>query len=101
LPSHVPNRGHRPPPEPETVSASQQRGPDVIINADRLRYEMAIRGMTAGELARLACVNKNTMTRALSGRPVSRRTLRELSRALLTYPTLRMVDVLLDKPQVA
>jgi transcriptional regulator with XRE-family HTH domain len=73
----------------------------VIINADRLRYEMAIRGITAGELARLAGVNKNTITRALTGRPVSRRTLRELSRALLTYPTLRMADVLLEKPQVA
>ena len=57
-------------------SASQPRGPDVIINADRLRYEMAIRGMTAGELARLAGVNKNTINRALTGRSVSRRTLR-------------------------
>ena len=82
-------------------SARQPRGPDVIINADRLRYEMAIRGMTAGELARLAGVNKNTINRALTGRSVSRRTLRELSRALLTYPALRMADVLLDKPQVA
>jgi hypothetical protein len=75
-------------------SASQQSGPDVTINSDRLRYEMAIRGITAGELARLAEVNKNTITRALAGGPVSRRTLRELSRALLMYPTLRMADVL-------
>ena len=73
----------------------------MIINADRLRYEMALRGMTAGELARLACVNKNTVTRALCGRPVSRRTLRELSRALLVYPTLRMADVLVARPEVA
>jgi transcriptional regulator with XRE-family HTH domain len=75
--------------------------PTVIIDADRLRYEMALRGMTAGELARMACVNKNTITRALSGRSVSRRTLRELTRALLAHPHLRMADVLLAKPQVA
>ena len=73
----------------------------MIINAERLRYEMALRAMTAAELARLASVNKNTVTRALSGRSVSQRTLRELSRTLFSYPTLRMADVLLDKPQVA
>jgi transcriptional regulator with XRE-family HTH domain len=73
----------------------------MIINANRLLYEMALRGMTAGELARLASVNKNTVSRALSGRSVSQRTLRELSRALLAYPPLRMADVLLDKPEVA
>jgi transcriptional regulator with XRE-family HTH domain len=73
----------------------------VIINAERLRYEMALRAMTAAELARLASVNKNTVTRALSGRSVSQRTLRELSRALLSHPTLKMADVLLPKPQVA
>jgi len=73
----------------------------VIIDADRLRYEMALRGMTAGELARLASVNKNTVSRALSGRSISGRTLRDLTRALLAYPPLRMADVLLTKPQVA
>lgn len=73
----------------------------MIIDADRLRYEMALRGMTASELARMACINKNTVTRALSGRSVSQRTLRELSRALLSYPTLRLADVLLAKPGAA
>ncbi len=73
----------------------------MIINAERLRYEMALRGMTAAELARLASVNKNTVTRALCGRSVSQRTLRELSRTLLSYPTLRMADVLLARPEVA
>ena len=73
----------------------------MIINAERLRYEMALRAMTAAELARLASVNKNTVTRALSGRSVSQRTLRELSRTLLAYPTLRMADVLLARPEVA
>jgi hypothetical protein len=36
-----------------------------ILNAERLRYEMHIRGLTGDELARMAAVNKNTLSRGL------------------------------------
>ncbi|MGD0448494.1 MAG: hypothetical protein ABSB36_07740 [Candidatus Dormibacteria bacterium] len=50
---------------------------------------MVLRAMPAGELARLARVHKNT------------RNLRELAWALVAYPTIRVLDVLLTKPEVA
>ncbi len=86
------------PPAPDGAPLTDRKGAQVIIDADRLRYEMALRSLTAAELAHLASVNKNTLTRALSGRPVSWRTLRELSRVLLASPTMRMADVLLVRP---
>jgi transcriptional regulator with XRE-family HTH domain len=45
------------------------------VDAERLRYEMATRGLLGRDLARLAKIDANTISRALSGRPVTTRTL--------------------------
>ena len=69
-----------------------------LVNADRLRYEMNTRGLLAGELAQMAGIDANTASRALCGRPVTIRTLRRITTALLTQPPLRVTADLIAKP---
>ena len=69
-----------------------------ILNAERLRYEMHIPGLTGDELARMAGVNKNTLSRGLGGKPVTMRTLRRMTSALLTQPPLRVMADLVAQP---
>ena len=69
-----------------------------ILNADRLRYEMHIRGLTGDELARMAGVTANTLSRGLGGKPVTMRTLRRMTSALLTQPPLRVMADLVAEP---
>jgi predicted transcriptional regulator len=69
-----------------------------LIDADRLRYEMAVRGLTAGDLARMAGIDANTLTRALHGRPVTMRTVRMITSTLLAQPHVPMTVDLIVKP---
>jgi transcriptional regulator with XRE-family HTH domain len=69
-----------------------------LVNADRLRYEMHARGLLGGELAQMAGIDANTVSRALRGRPVTVRTLRRITTALLTQPPLRVTADLIAKP---
>ena len=71
----------------------------MILDTERLRYEMGIRGLDGQTLARAAGVSKNTVTRALHGQEISPRSLREIARALLTFPALRLGDNLVAKSQ--
>jgi hypothetical protein len=54
----------------------------VRINGARLAYEAGLRGLTLGELGRLAKVPPATMARARAGRPLQPRTLKALAAAL-------------------
>ena len=69
-----------------------------ILDAERLRYEMHIRGLTGDELARMSGVNKNTISRGLGGKPVTMRTLRRITSGLLTQPPLRVMADLVGRP---
>ena len=69
-----------------------------VIDASRLQYEMAVRGLMAGDLARMAGIDANTVTRALHGRPVTMRTVRTITSALLAQPHVRMTADLIAKP---
>lgn len=69
-----------------------------FIDAARLRYEMDTRGLAGGELARLAGIDADTVTRALSGRPVTLRTVRRITGALLAQPPLRVLSDLIARP---
>ena len=69
-----------------------------VIDADRLHYEMAVRGLIAGDLARMAGIDANTVTRALHGRPVTMRTVRAITSTLLAQPYLRMTADLIARP---
>lgn len=68
------------------------------LDTERLRYEMAIRGLNGETLARASGISKNTTTRALRGDDVTPRTLRRLASALLTYPPLQMAEDLVARP---
>ena len=69
-----------------------------VLDAERLRFEMAIRGLQGGELARMAHLDANTISRALGGRPVTVRTLRRITSALLTQPPLPLAGEIVAKP---
>ena len=69
-----------------------------LIDAPRLQYEMAVRGLVAGDLARMAGIDANTVTRALHGRPVAVRTVRLITSALLAQPQLRLTANLIARP---
>ncbi len=69
-----------------------------IIDAERLRYEMATRGLLGRDLARLANIDANTISRALGGRPVTTRTLMRITSGLLSQPPLRLTPELIAKP---
>ena len=58
----------------------------VVINARELRRQLAIRGLTAVELADLSRLSPATISHSLAGRPVSPRTLRAIVRALDEAP---------------
>jgi hypothetical protein len=73
-------------------------GVEVRLDSERLRYEMAIRGLNGEELARVAGVSKNTITHALQGREVNEQSLRRIASGLLTCPVLRMASELVARP---
>lgn len=60
----------------------------IRIDADRLRRELACRGLYCVDLARLADVSPATVSTAMQGRPVSPRTLRRIAAALLQVPVV-------------
>lgn len=67
----------------------------VPINTERLMREMARRGWGRGDLARAARISAPTVTMALSGRPVSLYTLKQIALALAANPPLEGIDSLL------
>ncbi len=71
----------------------------VTLDPERLRYEMAIRNLDGVALARASGVSENTISHALKGHRVRRSTVRQIAAGLLTFPTLRMVEVLVAKPE--
>lgn len=58
------------------------------LDGARFQRELYVRGVTAGTVARVARVSPNTITRCLSGAPISERTLRDIVGALHSLPVL-------------
>jgi transcriptional regulator with XRE-family HTH domain len=71
----------------------------VTLDPERLRYEMAIRNLDGVSLARAAGVSENTISHALKGNHVRRSTVRHIASGLLTFPTVRMIEDLVAKPE--
>lgn len=65
------------------------------INSDRLRHEIAARGLDLQSFARLAGISAATLSHAVNGRPVTALTLRSIVSALLRSPRLEGADLLL------
>lgn len=69
-----------------------------VLDRERLRFEMARRGLQGRELARMAHPDANTISRALGGKPVTVRTLQRITSALLTQPPLRLASEIVARP---
>jgi transcriptional regulator with XRE-family HTH domain len=67
----------------------------VGIDAERLKYEMARRGLSASELARAARLSPQTVGAALAGREISSSSLRLIGSALGDSPIIAVIDALL------
>jgi transcriptional regulator with XRE-family HTH domain len=70
----------------------------VTIDADALRRELARRGLTAADFARLSRVSPATLSHALCGRSLSVSTVRCFARALTSAPVLDGADAILAVP---
>jgi transcriptional regulator with XRE-family HTH domain len=66
----------------------------VAIDSDRLRWEMARRGLDGQQLAALAKVTPATVSHALNRRRVGLNTARAIARALATTPLLQSAEFL-------
>jgi transcriptional regulator with XRE-family HTH domain len=71
----------------------------VRLDAEKLDHQLALRGITARQLAERSGVPEPTISRARHGRPISESTLRRLSRALFETPLLLGADLLICDPQ--
>lgn len=65
---------------------------NVVVDDVRLRHEMLRRGWSAAELARASRVSHATVCGALSGRPISNRSLACLAHALAKAPVIAGVE---------
>lgn len=72
-----------------------------VLDAERLRYEMDIRGLRGVDLARMAGIDQNTLSRALACKPVTTRTLMRITSGLLTQPPLKVTMDIVAKPAAA
>lgn len=70
----------------------------VRVNPSRIRFEMARRGLSGNELARLAHVSPATVSMAVNGREVAAGTLAKLAIGLSRADPVPGLGELLDVP---
>ena len=76
-----------------------ERRAGVRIDADRLDYELARRGINPRQFAGLSGVNEATLSRARHGYRVRESTLRRMVAAMLKIPPMAGAELLLSEPQ--
>lgn len=74
------------------------RRSSVGVDADRLTFELARRGITAEMLAGRAGIPPASLSRIRHGHGCSARTMRALADALLSYPVHAGADALIARP---
>jgi transcriptional regulator with XRE-family HTH domain len=67
----------------------------VVVEAELLRYELAIRGMSAIDLARKTRLSPATVSAALTGKPIAEVSLRLIVDALASVPVDEVIVRLL------
>jgi predicted transcriptional regulator len=75
-----------------------ERHAGVRIDADRLGFELARRGISPGQFAQLSGITNTTLSRARHGRRVRESTLRRMVTAILRIPPMPGADLLLTEP---
>ena len=76
-----------------------ERRAGVRIDADRLDYELARRGINPRQFAELSGVNEATLSRVRHGYRVRESTLRRMVAAMLKIPPIAGAELLLSEPQ--
>ena len=76
-----------------------ERRAGVRIDAERLDYELARRGINPRQFAELSGVNEATLSRARHGYRVRESTLRRMVAARLKIPPMAGAELLLSDPQ--
>jgi len=71
----------------------------VLINPVLLRYELAIRGLSAFDLAKLAHLSPATVSAALAGRRIAEASAREIEKVLQAIPPLEVLKRLIPPPR--
>ncbi len=66
------------------------------LRPDRLRFEMARRGLSGSDLARRARLSPGTVSQAINGRPVAAGTLAKIASALIKAEPMPGLDEMLD-----
>jgi DNA-binding Xre family transcriptional regulator len=75
-----------------------ERRAGVRIDADRLDYELARRGISSRQFAEVSGVSETTLSRARHGYRVRESTLRRLVTAMLRIPPMPGAELLLREP---
>ena len=75
-----------------------ERRAGVRIDADRLDYELARRGINSRQFAELSGVNETTLSRARHGYRVRESTLRRIVATMLKIPPMAGAELLLSDP---
>lgn len=70
----------------------------VVLATERLRRELALRGLDQSDLARLVGYSPAAICHALAGRPVRERMLMRIASALAEAPVVPGVEALLKPP---
>ena len=68
----------------------------VAVDPGRLKHEMARRGWQGVDLAREARLSQATISAALSGKPVSARSLALIAAAFVRTPAMAIIDSLVS-----
>lgn len=74
-------------------TSATPRGGELRLDAIELRRAMAVRGLLAQDLSRLAGIAEPTLSGALRGRPVSATTIGRIARALAATPPIGLVGI--------
>ncbi len=78
--------------------ATLSRKSGIKLDSARIDFELGRRGVNQRTLAARAGIPEPTMSRARHGRPVSERTLRRITEALLGIPLVVGADLLIAEP---
>jgi plasmid maintenance system antidote protein VapI len=70
----------------------------VRLDPDLLRYELAIRGISAFDLAKLAHLSPATVSAALAGRPIAEASARQIDKVLKATPPSEFLKRLIPPP---
>jgi len=80
------------------MAVAQRRSSGTLVNRNQLDYELGRRGISGKELAARAGLHESVISRARR-HPIRPSTLRKIAAALLEFPVLEVVDLVVTAPQ--